>query len=307
LYEPYVQFRERPYRGEFVNVDNAGFRYSKNQGAWPPDPRTRTVFLFGGSTVFNYGVADDDTIASFLQEELDAADGRDVRIYNFGRGSYYSTQERILFEKLLLAGHRPDVAIFVDGLNDFYSNADEPYFNDWFQKLFNDRSVARPAPVPLERLPLYQAARWVKRSLQGLDQPPLDADQERFQDPELLDRVINRYRDNRRMIEAIAALHGVRTAFIWQPVPTYKWDLTHHLCPVIPLIRHGYARYGYERIAALHEADGLGPNFGWCADIQESLDKRLYVDDVHYSPEMSRRVARCIGEAVRPIFAAGGE
>ena len=32
IYEPFTQFKERPYKGHYVNVDKNGFRYSKNQG-----------------------------------------------------------------------------------------------------------------------------------------------------------------------------------------------------------------------------------------------------------------------------------
>jgi hypothetical protein len=42
-----------------------------------------------------------------------------------------------------------------------------------------------------------------------------------------------------------------------------------------------------------------GPNFIWCADIQETLHELLYVDQVHYSPQMSERVARCIADHLR--------
>jgi len=89
LYEPYVQFTERPFSGKYVNVTGDGYRRTTNQGPWPPHRENINVFLFGGSTVFNYGVADADTIASFLQEQLDGLAGRPVRVYNFGRGSYY--------------------------------------------------------------------------------------------------------------------------------------------------------------------------------------------------------------------------
>ena len=32
VYEPFTQFKERVFHGEFVNVDTHGFRFSKNQG-----------------------------------------------------------------------------------------------------------------------------------------------------------------------------------------------------------------------------------------------------------------------------------
>ena len=38
----------------------------------------------------------------------------DVNVFNFARGYYYSTQEHILFEQLLRAGHVPAVAIFIE-------------------------------------------------------------------------------------------------------------------------------------------------------------------------------------------------
>src|SRR5262245_56086849 len=129
VYETFTQFKESPYRGDYVNVDENGFRIGKNQGPWPPSPGNLNIFLFGGSTTFGYGVPDHQTIASYLQQFLSDKLGREVRVYNFGRGFYYSTQERILLEKLLSSGFHPDLAVFIDGYNDFmYRFGDEPLF-----------------------------------------------------------------------------------------------------------------------------------------------------------------------------------
>jgi hypothetical protein len=126
IYEPYTDMTDGPVRGRFVNVDPAGFRYSTDQGPWPPDPRSYNVFVFGGSTTFGHGVGDGDTIASYLQPLMRATDGRPARVYDFGHSGYYSTQERILFTRLVVAGHVPDVAVFVDGLNDSGAVDDVP-------------------------------------------------------------------------------------------------------------------------------------------------------------------------------------
>jgi hypothetical protein len=45
--------------------------------------------------------------------------------------------------------------------------------------------------------------------------------------------------------------------------------------------------------------DSLGANFLWCADIQQDVAELLYVDQVHYSPEGSKRLARCIVDGMR--------
>src|SRR5712692_403554 len=107
-----------PYAGRYVNVTESGFRLTKNQGPWLPD-RTKylTIFLFGGSTAFGYGLPDGETVASYLQEFFSSCcPSRPARIYNFARGGYFSSQERVLLEKLIVAGFIPDMAVFIDGL-----------------------------------------------------------------------------------------------------------------------------------------------------------------------------------------------
>ena len=128
LYEPFTEFKERPYAGKVCQCGQKWLRVSKNQGPWPPNrEQSITIFLFGGSTAFGFGVPDNQTIASYLQEFLTSSGlKREVRVYNFGQGSYYSTQERILFEKLLVAGFRPEMAISIDGLNDAHHYEDRP-------------------------------------------------------------------------------------------------------------------------------------------------------------------------------------
>ncbi|MFC1836986.1 SGNH/GDSL hydrolase family protein, partial [Thermodesulfobacteriota bacterium] len=118
-YDYFTQFKEKPYKSENVNVDELGFRPIGDQGPWPPKEEDFVVFVFGGSTTFGYGVSDDQTIPSRLQEMFDTRPELNGRVYNFGRCSYISVQERILLEKLIVAGHVPDLAIFIDGLNEF--------------------------------------------------------------------------------------------------------------------------------------------------------------------------------------------
>src|SRR5205085_2675003 len=127
----------------YVNVDPGGFRWSGDQGPWPPDPKNFNIFFFGGSTGFGYGVRDAETVASQLAAFLNQtkAVSRPIKIYNFGRAGYYSTPERMLFERLLLEGHRPQLAVFMDGLNEFEHASDEdPRLNHLV-----DRWVFRPA------------------------------------------------------------------------------------------------------------------------------------------------------------------
>ena len=156
VYEPFTQFKERPYKGKYLNVSEDGFRITKNPGPWPPDEKYFNVFLFGGSTTFNYGVPDHQTIASHLQDFVAAAGlEKESRVYNFGRAHYYSTQERLLFEKLITVGFIPDMAVFVDGLNDFYRYKDELAFAYELEELFEMQNGS--TLYVLNRLPLTRA------------------------------------------------------------------------------------------------------------------------------------------------------
>src|SRR5688500_605353 len=117
-YEPFTGFRPVTRRDRFITISPDGFRPVPQQGSWPPPAGGTTIFLFGGSTMMGAGVPDDATIAAHLRTEL-APCNPEVSIYNFGRGFYFSSQERILFEQLLLAGRRPALAVFFAGLDDF--------------------------------------------------------------------------------------------------------------------------------------------------------------------------------------------
>ena len=290
-YEPYTDMTDRPARGRFVNVDAAGFRTSAAQAPWPPDAQRHVVFVFGGSTTFGYGVTDADTIPSYLQPMLAADGGRPVSVYNFGHSGYYSTQERILFERLVVAGHRPDTAVFIDGLNDFVSADDLPLTAG---RLGPGYALTEEPPLrtALRVLPITTTALRLGRALGVVTAPP---------SPETsrpdADAVLARYRRSKATIAAVGAAHGVRTVFVWQPVPTYKfppgdgdrWSFG----PATPLVRDAYPR-----MATAHAAGELGRDFVWCADLAADGTESFYVDLVHYAPVLCERIARCIADGL---------
>ena len=284
-YQPFTQFKERPFRGKFLNIDPAGFRLSKNQAPWPPPPEAINVFMFGGSTTFGYGLPDDETIPSYFEECAKSSSSSPIAVYNFGQGAYFSSQELVLFQNLLRAGFVPQVAIFVDGLNDFTFIEGEPAFTSRLRRFMAGESRGSA----FDSVPMVQAARrlekrWTEQKHAGNND---------FADRAPLQGVIDRWLANKKMIEAIAARYGVRTIFVVQPVPTYKYDLRWHLFYVSD---DGFgtnmrSRYGYSMMESLRAQGQLGPNVLWLADIQ--LDKRenLYIDALHYTAAFSREIA----------------
>lgn len=307
IYQPFTQFKERPSRGEYVNVSDKGFRLSSDQAEWPPNPNNFNIFVFGGSTTFGYGVADAETIPSHLQRALRDQNLNSAAVYNFGRGNYYSTQERALFAQLLLDRTTPHMAIFIDGLNEFYYHgAGEPAFTARLREIMD-----RPATIAstietisanlrarAENLPLSRLVRSLACRESKCPEPANDQEAQ-YRDPDAIDRTIDRYLSNKKMIEAIAAAYDVKPIFVVQPVPTYKYNQENHLFAAADYGQNSYSIYGYpalrEKVANMGPAD----NLVWCADLQEGRNEPLYVDLVHYSGAFSGVVASCIVESMK--------
>ncbi|MFL6253573.1 MAG: hypothetical protein ACJ74T_00985 [Pyrinomonadaceae bacterium] len=315
VYEPFTEFKERPYAGKYVNVDVNGFRVTKGQGPWPPDGgRYFNVFLFGGSTAFGFGVADGQTVASHLQALLSGAGLlKEVRVYNFGRGSYYSTQERILFEKLVGAGLRPDLAVFIDGLNDSHHYDDRPSSAARIESALEGRPAA--GTDVLARVPMVRAAsaagKWLGLGRNNGPAPEwaeTARDREACGDEAVLLGVINRYVENKKMVETIATAYGVKTLFVWQPVAVYKYDQSHNPFAGEEHPRRSCVEGAYSLLSKTVEQHPLGDDFLWAADIQEGLAEPLYVDSLHYSGRMSELFARSIANAMseRGLWPAHG-
>ena len=306
-----VQYREKPVDRRYVKIDENGFRVGADQGPWPPVDEAFNVFLFGGSTAFGYGVPDDQTISSHLQamlrEELADApgvDGRELRVYNFGRGGFNTTMERLLFDKITLTSSAPDLAIFLDGVNDFAYALDPAVLT---QALTWRREEEQREPVvsAVRLLPLTQLFKVGPNSVDLVDaakrRSAVPAD---LSERETLDLAVRRYFDNKEIIEKTAAAHGVDVLFVLQPTPTYKYDRSYHTFKGKSFGGHERSGKGYPLMLEYVEANPQGDEFLWCADIQDGVHELLYVDKMHYSPGMSHRVARCIADGL--VARSGG-
>jgi hypothetical protein len=114
---------------------------------------------------------------------------------------------------------------------------------------------------------------------------------------ERIDGVLARWERNRALIRAEAQAFDVRTAFVWQPVPTYAYDQTK-----LSVYREGTDLFG------AHKLSGLGypvaaKRYGaraladvlWLGDIQRDRAENLYVDAVHYTSRFSADIAKQVG------------
>jgi hypothetical protein len=275
VYTPYIQFRGLPVKKRFIETSPEGYR--KNAGPlhpWPLDNSFYNVFVFGGSTTFGSGLPDHETVVAHLERELSGRiTNRTVRCYNFGAGYYFSTQERILFEDLILSGSVPNLAIFIDGLNDFRQLDGFPEFTpSLHERMAPDSPFISPRP-PATDAERKTASEWV----------------------------LQRCQRNFRLVAGAAHQFGLRTVFVGQPVPFMEYPVNSTTYPFTqPNNDHRLCAFAYARFAQLAATGAFGPDFIWAADAFRDATVPMYADGIHYSPKGARRLAQVIAERMLP-------
>ncbi len=304
-------YRIQPIEGQFVTVDERGFRHIEGQAPFPPPEDVQTVFMFGGSTTFGYMVDNSGSVPSQLQAQLRARLGEPIAVYNFGALGYTSIQERLRLGLLLEAGYVPDVAIFLDGINDltYYETGVatgdgtpcQPTEPDTLSRLTNLLSceydevclpIARFATArDVEReadLSNYEAFVQERTGYPFVDAPAAE-DDDAWRD------TFARWRDNRAAVEALAEQHGFHTLYIIQPTAVTTPDITLEQYP-FDAVRDsiwGRAYYAYpfwlEGIAQM-------PNVLDLSDLAPATNTVSYVTYIHYAPQFAGEIAAEIAE-----------
>ncbi len=285
IYQPWVGFSERIFHAPRLNVDEATplptrrtIQTSSNHAGRP-----LIVWMFGGSTMFGWGVPDEETMASHLSAILSRdLPGRSVAVTNHGHSYFFSSQELALFETLLRRGDHCDVAVFLDGLNEsgIYSHHDTPAFTDRMAVAMAREQARNPSARSYFWLsPDFPPLRLVGAIGGRLIRPPAPpADQSPTYDQ------VNTYQFNLSAEAALGSMHGIKTLFFWQPVPG----------------ENGYAPA--RDLAARVRQSVKADNFYYIADIFKDMDSRdVYVDYHHYGDIGNERIAENIAGEVLKI------
>ena len=288
-YAPWVGFREKPHAGQYVNVTSDGFRRTHRQDL-NLDAEGLNVFVFGGSTTFGYGVADGDTIPAQLQLQFDATyPGRRINVFNFGRGSYYFTQEVTLLEQLLREGRTPDVAIFIDGLNEGQT---APGYTEEIKSLFEASSYHRGALLQTY-VSQTSTAVFLKKLARRIPEAALISTS---QSPETIRAG---YTHNREIVRTLAGKFGFRPYFFIQPIPGYRNSFGRHA-----FLPNGWpagvGEHLQARMAQLEQEAPQADTVSLCGVLAD-YPAQPFCDKVHYTPAVAKLLAQAIGSHIKGL------
>ena len=286
-YEPFIEFKENPRINKFTAVSEFGNRCNDDNVLLckiPTGGQTE-IWIFGGSTVFGYGVKNSETISSHLENLLN----KKFNVINFGTGFYNSTQERILFNNLITKLPPPKAVIFLNGLNEFVNNFEnnESQISSFIKYKINKSSKDDLLEYFKERILRLNMVRLYSEYSQNNS---IKNEKKKIKN---FDQIINIYINNQKLTKSIASSYEVKHLHVLQPVPIYLDSYKSSNVPKkfqrnmekdlnIKNVKIGYEKY-------------LERKLDFILDLSKfSIDEPMYIDGVHYSSEFNMEIAKLL-------------
>jgi lysophospholipase L1-like esterase len=306
-YRSFIGWRRRPFQGETITV---GGRYGQRRTINDGTNEAKTVYFFGGSTMWGTGVRDDGTIPS----QFAAATG--YRSENFGETAYTAHQSLVLLLQLLEDGHRPNIVVFYDGVNEILVKCrTELTPTSHGREAWIDGVLKSPHSSPTTFsyyfAPLWHVARWVKSQFAKTGRSPMswtaqalvgggapdtglgyDCDTNRDKAAKIAENMVRDWQMAKLLVES----YNIRFIGILQPVSFLSKTRLDHLSDIYrnPVLRSQYQTV-YPMMKQRMNQTGGFYDFVDALDI----DQYVYVDDVHLSPNGNQLIAAQIAKVTQ--------
>ncbi len=250
-WQPYVYFRQKPFRGQTITVGPDGLRTTWQPPAQSGDDSGRgrseiKLLMLGGSSLWGFGARDLQSIPSLVARMLYERGWR-IELKNLAELGYVSTQECVALFRELQAGYRPDVVVFYDGFNDTTSallegaaglSTNETHRRTEFNLSQSPLRLAGSLSARLlKESGSYRFAQAVRRRLAGevaAAGPASSPEAIR----ELALAVVHCYQANIGFVEVLGRSFGFRPLLYWQPDVFTKAIL-------VPVEQEEAARYAW--------------------------------------------------------------
>lgn len=278
---PYVRWRLRPYDGDYVNIDADGFRVTP--GAQCDAPDAFRVYMFGGSTVWGLGAADNETIPAYLQQHYAAQTTRPVCVVNYGQVGYVSTQDVLTLMRQIQLGTVPNVVIMYGGFNDVFSTSVTREAGSYFYVENEQRDFGAVWTYLGNNSNALQTLFALLESQASLS--PNAA----MSNEALAEATVEVYMANYNMLAGIAQQYGFEYGVFWQPL----------VMTVAPDVE-GMSDYGVNEELLL-AADGAiqalapeTPHLHYVGNVFADVDIQVWYDAVHLVPEGNEIMAQAL-------------
>jgi hypothetical protein len=294
-YLPWTQFSVRDFAGRHVKVKDA-LRASEPASSGPGAGKVATVDFYGGSTMWGFNVADADTIPSRFAKVWNAeATGMTVSVTNFGQPYWFSAQEVIQFLHNVRRGRVPNVAIFLDGVNDTLQRSASyhsyPFFTPHLEALMTEFSSAGRGTGPVASFTAALRATYTYTLLSRLElfqKPGADpyAAPGGKADADVAREIGQNYRANVKLASDVCRSQGIACLFFWQPAPFYHYGNPNDRIA---------ARDARPELVAIYDevkkSRGAPGSFHWLGDELSTFSGQAFVDRYHYSGAFNEHLA----------------
>ena len=303
IYEPLTEFKEKPKNSKFVSVSKLGNRCIKInlENCEPAKGGENEIWIFGGSTVFGYGLKNNETIAAYLNELI-----RDKRVINFGQGYYNSNQSRIYFQNLLTFLPKPHAAIFLEGFNDFKNNQINNYksptktaLSNNYSILINNREASTNEKIfkwfkerfnRLHFVKLIEQIRKNKSVNTNTDSIKVDNLEEAY------NTLVNRLVTNFTINKSIGEKFEIKILNILEPIALSKDRYSSSGLPVSYFKNFEKSIFHYKKIFEIIENNDNFLNLIDLYLVNLNIDEKMFVDRTHFSKDFSKEIALKIYE-----------
>ena len=254
----------------------------------------RTVYFFGGSTMWGFWSPEAQTIPSQF------AAATKVRSENYGEIGYTAHQSLVLLLQLLQAGHRPSLVVFYDGVNDVAIKCERGLTPESHGEEKEIATLLRgsdsPSSFSYYFKPVIRIAQRISNQLsKSLSVSPYDCDTDPKKAEAVAENLIRDWQFAKLLVESF----GGKFIGILQPVSYFSKTKLDHLKLPVGLDRQYQAVYPLIQ----KKISGSGGPFH---DLTSALDadETIYMDYNHITPKGNEIVARRIVEIATPVLTA---
>ena len=293
VYKSFVGWRGKTFAGETVNVEGP---YGQRKTVNAQSPAGKLAYFFGGSTMWGVGSPDGETIPS----QFAAITG--IRSENFGERGWTAHQSLMQLIHLIQDGHRPDLVVFYDGVNEVFFKCDQRHSaksHGWEYQISS--FISEPIKsssfthylAPIDAL-AGRIQRAMGRAL-GAEQTnnyAADCHQKPAKAKAIADNLLHDW----QIAEQLVTAYGGEFIAVLQPVSFYGKARVDNLALQSRYHRHLREQYDtiYPVLIQRLQSGGRYHNLVSVLD----HDEHLYIDYCHIGPNGNRYVAKKLAEIV---------